>query len=142
MSTVNTLDTRPEDQRSNDEINRASRTNELPATRHMRSAINAFKMETESAFHKLSTDISNLGRSTASINNPTERLQAFEGLQEQLRNIRNSFHNFNFGADESVEPVPVTRRSDVVNRTVYDNDPLKTAEEEHAEVNASHRARR
>jgi hypothetical protein len=108
-SGYNTLDNRPSDPRSNDEVNRASssRYNEAidgPSTHGLRSAFNEFKVATEAAFQRLSTDISSLGRSSTVHANPADRLAAYEGLQSQLRNIRNSFHAFDFGLDASTTP--------------------------------------
>jgi hypothetical protein len=110
----NTLDNRPYDTRTNDELNRAQTYTEVTVpTRHLRASLNAFKMATEDAFHKLSVDISNLSRPATIPTDPNVIRETFEGLQMQLRNIRNSFHSFNFGLNEPLE-------TDVV----YDRDPL------------------
>lgn len=117
----NTLDNRPPDPRTNDELNRAQGA-PIPHVpiREVRSKFNEFKMNIEAAFHKLSTDIANLGRSNYDPN--TNRFQAMEGLQAQLTHIRNAFHAFDFGEDPNANP-------DVVqNRTIYDRDPLGNAE--------------
>lgn len=99
-------------------------------TKQLRTSINEFKVNTEAAFHKLSSDISTYGRADSFTTDPGERLSVFEGLQEQLRNIRNSFHEFNFGLDKPLVPSDENESDDAINHTTeYDRDPLKTAEE-------------
>lgn len=134
---MNTLDNKPADTRSNDAINRDGSYNEMEdqhvSTRSFRSSWNAFKLSTEDAFHRLSSDLSNLSRRGVDVT-ADDRTRTLEGLQLQLTNIRNSFHAFNFGIDANPNDPNAPKdskgddRRNLGQTAYYDSDPLGTVE--------------